>query len=111
MKKSPMLSSAQVIALSKIGKKQPESQSETTHKNHISIESYHKFNRSRDVSVYIYQDLIRREIHIRYPDYIPHLFSYIHDDIVDIFEEIKKKGLCDEWLRQQAASESMNTTE
>lgn len=111
MKKSPMRPSAQVITLSKIGKRQPKSKGETLHKKHISIECYHKLNRSRDVSAYIYQDLMSREIHIRYPDYIPHLFSYIHDDIVAIFEEIKKKGLCDEWLRQKAVSESMNATE
>lgn len=111
MKKSAMRSSAQVIALSKIGKRQPKSQGEPLHKNHISIECYHKLNRSRDVSGYIYQDLMSRGIGMACPDYIPHLFSYIHDDIVGIFEEIKKTGLCDEWLRQKAASESMNTTE
>lgn len=111
MKKSPMRTSAQVIALSKIGKRQTKSQGKTLHKNHISIECYHKLNRSRDVSAYIYQDLMSREINIRHPAFVPHLFSYIHDDIVDVFEEIKKKGLCDEWLRQQAVSESMNTTE
>lgn len=111
MKKPPMRTSAQVIALSKIGKRQSKSQGETLHKNHISIECCHKLNRSHDVSAYIYQDLMSREIHIKHPDYIPHLFSYIHDDIVGIFEEIKKTGLCDEWLRQKSVSESMNTTE
>lgn len=111
MKKSPMRPSAQVIALSKIGKRQPKNQGETLHKNQISIECYHKLNRSRDVSGYIYQDLMSRGIGSSCPDYIPHLFSYIHGDIVEIFEEVKKKGLCDEWLRQKVASESMNTTE
>lgn len=111
MKKSPMRTSAQVIALSKIGKRQTKSQGEPLHKNHISIECYHKLNRSRAVSGCIYKDLMSREMSITCPDYIPHLLSYIHEDIVGIFEEIKKTGLCDEWLRQQAVSESMNTTE
>ncbi len=30
----------------------------------------------------------------------PIIFSYLHDDIDSVLNELKEKGLCNEWLKQ-----------
>lgn len=69
--------------------------------NHLSIEGYHKLNRSSAVANAIHSDLFSRPLNGVHQLYIPHLFSYIRDDISDVLEELKGKGLCDKWLGQE----------
>lgn len=92
---------AQVIALHKFSENENFRDGENMKKKHISSECYHKLNRSSAVSGYIHSDLLSRPVNGMHQLYIPHLFSYIHDDISGALQELKEKGLCDEWLRQE----------
>ncbi|EAT1307761.1 Derepression protein [Salmonella enterica] len=69
-------------------------------KPQISIESYQKLNRSSAVAGFISSDLNHRPLNGMHQLYIPFLFSYIHEDIASVLEELKEKGLCDDWLNQ-----------
>ncbi|HEJ9674669.1 TPA: Derepression protein [Proteus mirabilis] len=69
-------------------------------KPHISIESFHKLNRTISLSHNLYLDLNNRPLNERNQLYIPTLFCYLHEDISDILEELKSLGLCDEWIKQ-----------
>lgn len=69
-------------------------------KPHISIESFHKLNRTISLSQSLYLDLNKRPLNGMNQLYIPTLFCYLHEDISDIFEELKSLGLCDEWIKQ-----------
>ncbi|MCX8967140.1 Derepression protein [Erwinia psidii] len=68
--------------------------------SHLSIESYHKLNRASNVAFHMHLHIRRCEMNAAPLLWVPHLFSYIHDDIADVLEELKNKGLCDEWLSQ-----------
>lgn len=70
-------------------------------KPQISIECYHKLNRAKSIADYLHSDLLHRPINGMHQLYIPHIFSYIHDDMEFVLDELKVKGLCDEWLRQE----------
>lgn len=70
-------------------------------KKHISIESFQKLNRSKSVARFLSLDLFNQELNGMHQLYVPYLFSYLADDISDINEELKAKGLFDEWLRQE----------
>ena len=72
---------------------------------HLSIEAYHKLNRASAVSQFVGGDLQQREMNGLHQLYIPQKFSYIHDDISYVLEELKKKGLCQEFLSQCGLSE------
>lgn len=72
---------------------------------HLSIEAYHKLNRASAVSQFVGGDLQRREMNGLHQLYIPQIFSYIHDDISYVLEELKTKGLCQEFLSQCDVSE------
>ncbi len=58
---------------------------------HLSIEAYHKLNRASAVSQFVGGDLQQREMNGLHQLYIPQKFSYIHDDISYVLEELKKK--------------------
>ncbi|TKV12113.1 Derepression protein [Citrobacter sp. TBCS-14] len=70
-------------------------------KSQISIECYHKLNRSSAVAQYFHLNLHRQELNGMHQLYIPHIFSYIHEDIAAVLKELKDKGLCDDWLNQR----------
>lgn len=70
----------------------------------LSIECYHKLNRSSAVTQYLHLDLYNHELNGMHHRYIPHIFSYIHEDIEAVLKELKEKGLCDEWLQQERNS-------
>ena len=72
---------------------------------HLSIEAYHKLNRASAVSQFVGGDLQRREMNGLHQLYIPQIFSYLHEDISFVLEELKAKGLCQEFLSQGGASE------
>lgn len=77
--------------------------------NHLSIEGYHKLNRSSAVASAMRLDLLSRPLDGMHQLYIPHLFSYIHEDVRDVLEELKEKGLCDKWLGQERAKLKRNS--
>ncbi len=47
----------------------------------FSIEAYHKLNRASAVSQFVGGDLIHRELSGLHQLYIPHIFSYLNEDI------------------------------
>jgi hypothetical protein len=70
----------------------------TESKPHLSIEAYHKLNRSQAVSNYIGGDLMKRELNGLHQLYIPHILSYLNEDIGFVLEELKAKGLCTDFM-------------
>jgi hypothetical protein len=72
---------------------------------HLSIEAYHKLNRASAVSQFVGSDLQQREMSGLHQLYIPQIFSYLHDDISFVLEELKAKGLCQEFMAQSGVSE------
>jgi hypothetical protein len=50
-------------------------------REHLSIEAYHKLNRASAVSQFVGGDLIHRELSGLHQLYIPHIFSYLNEDI------------------------------
>lgn len=71
-------------------------------KPQISIESFHKLNRASSLAHFVYLDLKSRPFGEMNQLYVPTLFCYLHEDISDILEELKKLGLCDKWLKQSS---------
>ncbi|ECH6292925.1 Derepression protein [Salmonella enterica subsp. enterica serovar Javiana] len=65
---------------------------------HLSIEAYHKLNRASAVSQFVGGDLLRRELNGLHQLYLPQIFSYIHEDVSYVLEELKAKGLCRDFL-------------
>ncbi|NDJ56701.1 Derepression protein [Enterobacteriaceae bacterium 4M9] len=70
-------------------------------REHLSTEAYHKLNRASAVSQFVGADLLRRELNGLHQLYLPQIFSYLHDDISFVLEELKDKGLCRDFLTQQ----------
>ncbi|EMV4052886.1 TPA: Derepression protein [Escherichia coli] len=70
-------------------------------REHLSIEAYHKLNRASAVSQFVGGDLIHRELSGLHQLYIPHIFSYLNEDIDFVLNELKAKGLCRDFLAQQ----------
>ncbi|EBK8419078.1 Derepression protein [Salmonella enterica] len=68
-------------------------------KPQISIECYHKLNRSSAVAQYFHLDMYKQELNGTHQLYIPHILSYIHEDIAAVLKELKEKGFCDDWLQ------------
>ncbi|WP_426576404.1 Derepression protein [Xenorhabdus stockiae] len=58
-------------------------------KKHLSIESYHKLNRTIGLAKNVSLDLKNRQPEGIQKLYIPTLFSYISEDISGIFDELK----------------------
>lgn len=65
---------------------------------HLSIEAYHKLNRANAVSQFVGLDVAQRETAGLHQLCMPHIFSYLHDDISFVLEELKTKGLCRDFL-------------
>jgi hypothetical protein len=68
---------------------------------HLSPEAYHKLNRASAVSQFVGGDLLRRELNGLHPLWLPQIFSYLHEDISYVLEELKDKGLCRDFLAPQ----------
>ncbi|WP_342221606.1 Derepression protein [Candidatus Fukatsuia endosymbiont of Tuberolachnus salignus] len=66
----------------------------------MSIESYHKLNRSKDLLAFLHVHLIHQEVNGIYRFFIPHLFNYITDDISYVLNELKDKGLYEDFLKK-----------
>ena len=61
-------------------------------REHLSIEAYHKLNRASAVSQFVGGDLIHRELSGLHQLSVPHILSYLHEDISYVLEELKAKG-------------------
>ncbi|EDE2636296.1 Derepression protein [Salmonella enterica subsp. enterica] len=72
---------------------------------HLSIEAYHKLNRASAISQFVGLDSGQRELSGLHQLCMPHIFSYLHDDISFVLEELKDKGLCRDFLTQQGQRE------
>ncbi|MEI7408119.1 Derepression protein [Pectobacterium aroidearum] len=77
---------------------------EETQKNNevhsLSIESYHKMNRAKNVAFGLHLHVRKLEVNAEPLLWLPDIFSYLHDDIDAVLNELKGKGLCNEWLKQ-----------
>ncbi|EGT9165408.1 Derepression protein [Salmonella enterica] len=76
-----------------------------TLREHLSIEAYHKLNRASTITQFVGLDLGQRELTGLHQLCMPHIFSYLHDDISFVLEELKGKGLCRDFLTQQGLRE------
>ncbi|EAM7731602.1 Derepression protein [Salmonella enterica] len=76
-----------------------------TLREHLSIEAYHKLNRASTITQFVGLDLGQRELTGLHQLFMPHIFSYLHDDISFVLEELKDKGLCRDFLTQQGLRE------
>ncbi|EFV4531337.1 Derepression protein [Salmonella enterica] len=74
-------------------------------REHLSIEAYHKLNRANSVSQSVGLDLWGRKINGMHNLFVPHILSYLHEDISYVLEELKDKGLCRDFLTQQGQRE------
>ena len=72
-----------------------------TFREHLSIEAYHKLIRASAVTHFVGLDLKQRELSGLHQLYIPHIFSYLNEDIDFVLNELKAKGLCRDFLAQQ----------
>lgn len=88
---------ANQIANTSASARRPQSK---TAKAHLSIEAYHKLNRSRDMSFHFGLDLQKQEFSGMHQLYAPLILSYISEDIGFVLEELKDKGLCADFIRQ-----------
>lgn len=71
----------------------------------LSIEAYHKLNRASAITQFVGLDLGQRELTGLHQLYMTHIFSYLHDDISFVLEELKGKGLCRDFLTPQDQTE------
>ncbi|ECC1659802.1 Derepression protein [Salmonella enterica subsp. salamae] len=62
---------------------------------HLSIESFHKLNRARNVSFQMHLQIRQCEVNALPLLWVPDIFSYISEDISAVLEEAKALGLCD----------------
>ncbi|NCG52460.1 Derepression protein [Serratia fonticola] len=69
---------------------------------HLSIEAYHKLNRANAISQFVGLDVAQRETAGLHQLCMPHILSYLHDDISFVLEELKTKGLCRDFLVQHS---------
>lgn len=70
-------------------------------KKHISIESFQKLNRSESVAMFLSSDLFKQELNGMHQLYVPHILSYIGEDISFVLNELKEKGLCADFISQK----------
>ena len=66
---------------------------------HMSVESYHKMNRAKNVSFWMHLHLREQEANAAPLMWVPDIFSYIHDDISAVLEEAKRMGICDKFIK------------
>lgn len=74
-------------------------------KTHLSIESYHKLNRSETVTQFLSIDLRKCEINGPSQYYMPSLLSYINEDIEYVLNELKEMGLCEDFITKNPITE------
>lgn len=60
---------------------------------HLSLEAFHKLNRASAMTHFVGLDLKQRELSGLHQLSVPHIFSYLHEDISYVLDELKAKGL------------------
>jgi len=65
---------------------------------HLSLEAFHKLNRASAMTHFVGLDLQQRELAGLHQLSVPHIFSYLHEDISYVLEELKAKGLCRDFV-------------
>ncbi|WP_225373930.1 derepression protein [Klebsiella variicola] len=75
-----------------------------TYREHLSIEAYHKLNRASAVTHFVGLDLKQRELSGLHQLSVPHILSYLHEDISYVLEELKAKGLCRDFVAPPSVS-------
>jgi hypothetical protein len=60
----------------------------------LSLEAYRKLNRSQELAYFLGADLRKKEIDGLTPFYLPHLLSYLDEDLCFVLDELKEKGMC-----------------
>jgi hypothetical protein len=65
---------------------------------HLSPESFHKLSRASAMSHFVGLDLQQRELSGLHQLSVPHILSYLHEDISYVLEELKAKGLCRDFI-------------
>lgn len=71
--------------------------------SHLSIESYHKLNRARDVASQMHLHIRQCEANAVPLLCIPDIFSYISEDVSDVLEEVKEMGICNNFLNNNTS--------
>lgn len=67
-------------------------------REHLSLEAFHKLNRASAMTHFVGLDLQQRELCGLHQLSVPHILSYLHEDISYVLEEIKAKGLCRDFV-------------
>ena len=65
---------------------------------HLSLEAFHKLNRASAMTHFVGLDLKQREPSGLHQLSVPHIFSYLHEDISYVLDELKAKGLCRDFV-------------
>jgi len=65
---------------------------------HLSPEAFHKLNRASAMTHFVGLDLQQRELAGLHQLSVPHIFSWLHEDISYVLEELKAKGLCRDFV-------------
>ena len=60
----------------------------------LSLEAFRKLNRSQELTYFLGCDLRKREIDGLTPFYLPHILSYVDEDLSFVLAELKEKGMC-----------------
>lgn len=60
----------------------------------LSLEAFRKLNRSQELTYFLGCDLRKREINGLTPFYLPHILSYVDEDLSFVLAELKEKGMC-----------------
>ena len=69
---------------------------------HLSLEAFHKLNRASAMTHFVGLDLKQRELSSLHQLSVPHIFSYLHEDISYVLDELKAKGLCRDFVAPSA---------
>ncbi|HGJ5857241.1 Derepression protein [Arsenophonus nasoniae] len=85
-----------------VGKSVPKNSQKENTKPEMSIESYHKLNRAKNVSFHIHLHVRAHGLDYQPMPFLPDIFSYLSEDVSYVLEEVKDLGLVDHFENQSA---------
>ncbi|XGI79540.1 Derepression protein [Enterobacter hormaechei] len=71
--------------------------------SHLSIESYHKLNRAKNVAFQMHLHIRQCEANAMPLLWIPDILSYISEDVSDVLQEVKDMGICHSFMNVSAS--------
>lgn len=71
--------------------------------SHLSIESYHKLNRAKNVAFQMHLHIRQCEANAMPLLWIPDILSYISEDVSDVLQEVKEMGICHDFMNVNAS--------